>query len=141
MADSGCGVVSMAGRQSLKMGRTSAFAVLLALPSALAHSTFMKHIPNGNNVHDQFGKAWVAVGHTAASPDDVPNFASDGFERNPFGWAFAKAGQLDAAVEPSLQKTPGLASVVVPAPSGAFAAGVDPSQPRWHLRQLVSLRL
>ena len=74
------------------MGRARSLAVLLAVPSALAHSTFMKHIPNGNNVHDQFGKAWVAVGHTAASPDDVPNFASDGFERNPFGWAFARAG-------------------------------------------------
>ena len=74
------------------MGRARSLAVLLAVPSALAHSTFMKYIPNGNNVHDQFGKAWVAVGHTAASPDDVPNFASDGFARNPFGWAFAKAG-------------------------------------------------
>ena len=53
----------------------------------------MKRIPNGNNVRDPTtGKAWMAVGHTWASPEDAPNFADEGFERNPFGWAFSRAG-------------------------------------------------
>ena len=63
--------------------------LLALLPCASGHSTYAKLIPNGENVRDARGRVWRGVGHTAATPDDVRNFAQDGYARNRFGLHFA----------------------------------------------------